>query len=295
MTDQSKFEQMLEYLISEDQEKAKEIFHQLVVEKSRQIYENILNDEFGNEDEFADTDEFGGDAADDSFDDISADDEGNDMGDEMGDDEMGGDDEMEFGYDEENVEMADMKDDIGEIKAMLSQLLGNEESEDEGDEDSDMGSDMGVDYEADEESDEDDEEDDDEELAEEEDDEEELDEDFFREYVEKIGGADYTKFSKGGDDGVNTKSIVAKPNKMGGTAANILSGDEASGEGTKGGLLNPSTSEENFGNVNVPGGNAGKTGFKTKQPGHGAERKGTGDMGDKGSSSPINGLKSRAK
>jgi len=37
---------MLEYLISEEQEKAKEIFHQLVVEKSREIYETILAEDF---------------------------------------------------------------------------------------------------------------------------------------------------------------------------------------------------------------------------------------------------------
>jgi hypothetical protein len=47
--------------------------------------------------------------------------------------------------------------------------------------------------------------------------------------------------------------------------------------GTQGGLANPSTKEENFGNVNVPGGNAGKTAFKKKEPGHGAEKKGSGD------------------
>jgi hypothetical protein len=64
---------------------------------------------------------------------------------------------------------------------------------------------------------------------------------------------------------------------MGGTTANIAKGGESKGAGTKGGLLNPSTKEENFGNVNVPGGNAGKTAFKKKEPGHGAEKKGAGD------------------
>ena len=100
---------------------------------------------------------------------------------------------------------------------------------------------------------------------------------------------------KHGDNGQNTRSVVAKPNRMGG--ANLMAGSrEVSGNGgTKGGLLNPSTKEENFGNVNVPGGNAGKTAFKKKEPGHGAERKSSGDNGDKSAGSPINGLKSRAK
>ena len=82
---------------------------------------------------------------------------------------------------------------------------------------------------------------------------------------------------------------------MGGTSANIVRGGEAKGEGTKGGLLAPTTKEENFGNVNVPGGKAAKTAFKTRQPGHGAESKGKRPDEDKGAGSPINGLKSRAK
>ena len=57
MTDRSKFEQMLEYLISEEQDKAKELFHQLVVEKSRQIYEEILSEDFEDVDEAKDKDE----------------------------------------------------------------------------------------------------------------------------------------------------------------------------------------------------------------------------------------------
>jgi hypothetical protein len=112
---------------------------------------------------------------------------------------------------------------------------------------------------------------------------------FMREYIEKVANP------KHGDNGVNTKSTVAGKNDMGGTTANIAKGGEAKGEGTAGGLANPSTKEENFGNINVPGGNAGKTAFKKKEPGHGAEKKGTGDMGDKSAGSPINGVKSRAK
>jgi hypothetical protein len=74
---------------------------------------------------------------------------------------------------------------------------------------------------------------------------------FMREYIEKVSNP------KHGDNGANTKSIVAKKNDMGGTAANILAGGESTSGGTKGGLLNPSTKEDNAGNVNVPGGKAG--------------------------------------
>ena len=112
---------------------------------------------------------------------------------------------------------------------------------------------------------------------------------FMREYVEKVGNP------KHGDNGANTKSVMAKANNMGGTTANIVKGGESTTGGTKGGLLNPSTKEENFGNVNVPGGNAGKTAFKKKEPGHGAEKKATGDNGDRSADSPLNGAPKRAK
>jgi len=118
---------------------------------------------------------------------------------------------------------------------------------------------------------------------------EESDDSFMREYVEKVGNP------KHGDNGANAKSVMAKANNMGGTTANIVKGGESTTGGTKGGLLNPSTKEENFGNVNVPGGNAGKTAFKKKEPGHGAEKKATGDNGDRSADSPLNGAPKRAK
>ena len=45
MTDRNKFEEMLERLVNEDREGAEELFHEIVVEKSREIYENLLEDE----------------------------------------------------------------------------------------------------------------------------------------------------------------------------------------------------------------------------------------------------------
>jgi hypothetical protein len=49
MTDKAQFEAMLEALINEDQETAKEIFHNIVVAKSREIYEELLESDFGSE------------------------------------------------------------------------------------------------------------------------------------------------------------------------------------------------------------------------------------------------------
>ena len=45
MANQNKFEQMLEKLIAEDRAGAEELFHEIVVEKSRTIYEKLLDDD----------------------------------------------------------------------------------------------------------------------------------------------------------------------------------------------------------------------------------------------------------
>lgn len=260
MTNRTTFEQMLEYLISEDHDTARELFHQLVVEKSREIYENILAEDFSEDHEDGTGSPIGGDQADDFMSDIE--------------DDEGEDDEGEFGS-EENGEgdlenrVLDVEDELEQLRAEFDRLMAGESEEGEHDQDPDLDDDMSGDVDG-------------------EDDENKEVESFMREYIEKVSAP------KGGDDGANSKSIVAKKNDMGGTTAN-LRGGESKGEGTKGGLANPSTKEENFGNVNVPGGNAGKTAFKRREAGHGAEKKGSGDNGDKGASSPLNGVKSRAK
>ena len=274
MTDRAQFEAMLEALINEDQETAKEIFHNIVVAKSREIYEELLSEDFTAEEandaagaapaeeEEGMEEEFG---ADDDADDAEADDseepmddeEGDDMDMDMGDEEGGGDMEDR---------VMDLEDALEDLKAEFEQLLADEGDDMGGDDMGAMdmgGDDMGM--------------------------EPEMDEMPMMEYVNKVGKPTH------GDNGVNTRSAVAGKNNMGGTTANIAKSFSTEKGGTQGGLANPSTKEENFGNVNVPGGNAGKTGFKKKEPGHGAEKKGSGDNGDKSAGSLINGLKSRAK
>ena len=285
MTDRAQFEAMLEALINEDQETAKEIFHNIVVAKSREIYEELLSEDF----EAGDT---GNPYAQEAFgEEDPADDEADDMDSEEDDAEMDDEepaadeaDEMDFDDEESDDSMddaeqsdriLDLEDALEELKAEFEQLMAGDD--DMGGDDMAGMDDMDV-------------------MPEEGEDmmspdagmEMENDE-LMLEYKNKVPSP------KHGDNGQNTRSVVAKPNRMGG--ANLMAGSrEVSGNGgTKGGLLNPSTKEENFGNVNVPGGNAGKTAFKKKEPGHGAERKSSGDNGDKSAGSPINGLKSRAK
>ena len=117
-----------------------------------------------------------------------------------------------------------------------------------------------------------------------------------REYVEKVAPA------KMGDNGANTKSSVAGPNNMGGTSANILrsdtenSGEAGAGSKIKGSALNDQNPKDmNTKNINVPGGKAGKTGFKKSEPGHGAEKKGKPETADKAAGPTLNKLSKRAK
>ena len=115
-----------------------------------------------------------------------------------------------------------------------------------------------------------------------------------REYVEKVSATM-------GDNGVNGKSAVAKPNNMGGTSANIaknaVASDPEAGAGStvKGSALSDTSAKDiGTGNVNVPGGKAAKAG-KTVPAGHGAEKKGAGETADKAAGSTLNKLSKRAK
>ena len=71
MADLNKFEEMLERLVNEDKEGAEELFHEIVVEKSREIYENLL------ENDLAENDEEVEEATDEEVDEASKDDDAN--------------------------------------------------------------------------------------------------------------------------------------------------------------------------------------------------------------------------
>lgn len=53
MADQNKFENMLEKLVNEDRAGAEELFHEIVVERSRDIYESLLEDDLAEVEETA--------------------------------------------------------------------------------------------------------------------------------------------------------------------------------------------------------------------------------------------------
>ena len=111
---------------------------------------------------------------------------------------------------------------------------------------------------------------------------------WIREYVEKIGepfpgkNTETGEVGAGGTASLNTKSIVAGKNDMGGTASNIAKGGaESDPSGTPNkkpsGLLKGGS--DLIGKVqNSPGANAGKTAYKSKAPAASkAEAGGTND------------------
>jgi hypothetical protein len=287
----NKYEKLIEYIVNDEQDKARALFHDIVVEKSRGIYESMMDDE--QEQHHPGGDQVGG-----MMDEIGADEHG--MHEE--DDEMGMDGAEEFGTDDDmggemgdemggegaiEDRVMDLETALDELKAEFEQLMSDEHGE-EGHDDmggmDDMGSemDMGMDDEepADESMMYEDKpkkgvnpfaKKDDEEEAEEEETTESRryrsDAEKLREYVDKVNdghGAD----KKGGAEGsvvgkeqsskpsVNSKGIVAGKNDMGGTSANILkSASEPAPDGTspkgKAGGFVKSASEHEIAKRNV--------------------------------------------
>ena len=166
-----KYEQLIDLIINEQEDKARELFHDIVVEKSREIYESIMDEEVmeaddkDEEDKVEESAEEDADAIEESMEDGM--DEGHpagqvmDMIDEISAEEAGGmteaedeediefDDEaeeagddlthdMEAGHDEEvSVEkddLEDIKDKLDELMAEFEAIMSGEESEEAGEE-----------------------------------------------------------------------------------------------------------------------------------------------------------------
>jgi len=145
----NRFEQLIEYVINDEEAKAKELFHDIVVEKSREIYENLMNEEEAEEEldeaEEEELDEaeeeldenFGGDASDDLIDDVEAEEQGmqEDESDAEFDDAAEEDGEelthdIEAGHDEEgDIEdrVVDLEDKLDELMAEFESLMGGDE------------------------------------------------------------------------------------------------------------------------------------------------------------------------
>ena len=68
-----KWKQLIDLVVNEEEDKASELFHEIVIENSREIYGNLINDEAVEEDS---VEEVSSDEVDNFIDDIKADEEG---------------------------------------------------------------------------------------------------------------------------------------------------------------------------------------------------------------------------
>lgn len=156
----NKFEQLIEFVINDEEQKARALFHDIVVEKSREIYENLMNEEDDAErddkaeragkkvakdieyDEKVD-ESIGGDAADSLIDEVEVEEEGmyeEDDADAEFDDEAEEDGEdltKDIESDGEEAEgdiedrVVDLEDKLDELMAEFEAMMGDEKSDDE--------------------------------------------------------------------------------------------------------------------------------------------------------------------
>ena len=164
----SKFEKLIEYVINDEEQKARDLFHEIVVEKSRGIYEDLMADELKEESDEDDSEEemdesvemetMGDDAADQLLNDISADETAMEGDEEVMD--LGAEEEMVGGdadfADEMGAAGGDLEGDIASIDSKLDELLakfeeviGGDDGMVDGEEDDEMT--MGSEVEAEEE------------------------------------------------------------------------------------------------------------------------------------------------
>jgi hypothetical protein len=222
----NKFEQLIEYVINDEEAKAKELFHDIVVEKSREIYENLMNEEDEEELDEAEEEEldeaeeeeldenFGGDASDDLIDDVESEEQGmqEDDTDAEFDDEAEEDGEdLTHGIEADHDEGGDIEDRVVDLEDKLDELMAEFEAIMGGEEHGDSVSDIdGGDA-----------------LGMDDTDTDEFDDQAMMENVT----LDKVPAPKHGDDGANNKSVVAFNSGAKGMAASPvkMTGDTAQG------------------------------------------------------------------
>jgi len=118
----NKFEQLLDLIVNEETQKAEQLFHEIVVERSRSIYESLLQDAEQDVQE-----KIGGNAVDSMINDIETEEEEVTVEAEDDEEEMGGEEpaselpaEPEMG--DEGGEEGDVEERLDDIEAMLQQF-----------------------------------------------------------------------------------------------------------------------------------------------------------------------------
>lgn len=301
----TKFEQLLDYIVNEEMDKADELFHEIVVEKSRSIYENLIAEEEQSqepseaapvesemdesiEEEGKYEEEYTGMEEEFDLDEEPADDSTGDPADDLldktefkSDDETADHDNLDAS--EEEAVRNEILDVIAQLKDTFAKMSGEEGMPGEEMPSDEMPSDEMPGKEMDMELDLDS-------------DEKKTDEmmgfmenrRMTREYVEKVAA------EKGPNAGANTgdampapeatKSVVAsgkgkvKPGDGAGTHNIVAKSETAAEDGVKphgkaSGLVKPAQ-DMKTGQGNVPGGKMGVKNLTKVAQGHGAEKKG---------------------
>jgi len=122
----NRFEQLIEFVINDEDAKARELFHDIVVEKSRQIYEELM----AQEDEDLEEGDMGGDASEQLINDVEAEEQTN-MSMEGEDDDMSMGDEEDAADGDDNEEGFSMGDDSGEEPATKDDIMNLEDKLDQ--------------------------------------------------------------------------------------------------------------------------------------------------------------------
>jgi hypothetical protein len=144
--DNKKFETLIDLIINENEEQARALFHDIVVEKSREIYESMMDEENAMAGPTADLlDEIGSD--------VASEEQGMAEGEDEDDLDLGDDDEVididaeEFGDDEgeEDLEgrVVDLEDKLDQLMAEFEEIMGGDD--DMGDMDDEEGDMDGMD------------------------------------------------------------------------------------------------------------------------------------------------------
>ena len=302
----TKFEQLLDLIVNEEMDKANELFHAIVVEKSRDIYENLIAEEEeadleteedpeveeGEEsddepvEENMDLEDSYSMEADEENDNMPVQDKTADFDSDIDADDIGGDD-IDGEEPTEDSAIMDIKNAIEELEAAFAELeqakgMGGDTGSDFGDHEEPKmgGDDMGGSDDM-------------------------MGKPAFegrrmtREYVEKVGNdweksgsmksqGQYVGSGSGEKDGapVEGKSLISTGGKgkptTGASASGLNQKSEEGGTptgtspaGKAGGFLS-AAKDMNTGNGNVPGGKMGVKNLSAVKGGHGAEKKGAG-------------------
>jgi len=134
--DNRKFEQLIDLIINENEEQARALFHDIVVEKSREIYESMMDeDDMMNQpsgmvedllDEIGSEEEGMAEGEDEEFDIEDMDDDGEEAIDIEMDDEEGGEEGLED-------RVVDLEDKLDQLMAEFEEIMGSDDMGDESD------------------------------------------------------------------------------------------------------------------------------------------------------------------